>query len=544
MRLLRLLSFFLVVVTAVNGWILASSSSLSRPRRNKLLRRLNNNDNNNDIFYNDFEEDIGGDGKGAPVDASLLQERISRVQTQESDHSESMLQNWQSGNWQVRGFSLEDNDNDDDDDPDYSTDTNHHDSKKVVCCKIVPAHDDEGCIWVGRTDGSVVGVQLGTAFWTKFRSKLTATATEDDAGVRIASAWVRENDDNDDESRPFEIRYQFSASKDPITQLVAYDSYVFTTSSTTGGDIQQWVLPEEGPPRAGARLATTAGETVVCLKRISLVSEQTDVLLSVSHTGSVALWDLQTGASVVQCQATMSNDEPLAITSADSDGTFLYLATTSGHILAYLVRDILLSSSSATSTTTEETEGRLPNGQWKATENGPITAVACAGAAQGMSSSSNSNPSALLLTGDANGVVKQWQVFSVPTTGNDDDSDDASTSRTRLEQWPKRTLQKLPFQKTHVMAGCHEGPVSALLSLTDKCLLSAAADGTIRAWNPVTGKEFFHMDGFSEPIHSLCLTDDNVLVTDGMNKFVCVHDFTIEELDDGSFATDDYLDSL
>jgi hypothetical protein len=46
------------------------------------------------------------------------------------------------------------------------------------------------------------------------------------------------------------------------------------------------------------------------------------------------------------------------------------------------------------------------------------------------------------------------------------------------------------------------------------------------------------MDGFGEPIHSLCLLDcgggletatKTMLITDGMNKYVCVHDFSTDD---------------
>lgn len=75
----------------------------------------------------------------------------------------------------------------------------------------------------------------------------------------------------------------------------------------------------------------------------------------------------------------------------------------------------------------------------------------------------------------------------------------------------------------------------------------------MRAWNAVTGKELFRMDGFTQDIHSLCLLDtvvrsssdevtmttaaNTLLVTDGMDKYVCLHDFSTnpDEDDDADY---------
>jgi hypothetical protein len=38
------------------------------------------------------------------------------------------------------------------------------------------------------------------------------------------------------------------------------------------------------------------------------------------------------------------------------------------------------------------------------------------------------------------------------------------------------------------------------------------------------------MDGFTESLSSLCLVED-LLITDGMEKFVCVHDFDVDNSD-------------
>ena len=88
-------------------------------------------------------------------------------------------------------------------------------------------------------------------------------------------------------------------------------------------------------------------------------------------------------------------------------------------------------------------------------------------------------------------------------------------------------------ERAHVFQG-HANKVTAL-QYHPNAILSAAVDGTVRAWSGKTGKEFFRMDGFSDRINSLCLAE-GTLVTNGMNHFVCVHDFDIDggnEVEDG-----------
>jgi hypothetical protein len=55
------------------------------------------------------------------------------------------------------------------------------------------------------------------------------------------------------------------------------------------------------------------------------------------------------------------------------------------------------------------------------------------------------------------------------------------------------------------------------------------------------------MDGFPDPIRSLCLLDsggsdastdilrNTLLITDGMNKYVCVHDFSADDENDTDY---------
>jgi hypothetical protein len=108
-----------------------------------------------------------------------------------------------------------------------------------------------------------------------------------------------------------------------------------------------------------------------------------------------------------------------------------------------------------------------------------------------------------------------------------DDDADPRPPATKLEHWPRLSTQRLP-KRAHVFQRMHEGPVTALLPVDSTKLLSASRDGSVVAWNPVSGKSYFFLDGFDSDLRSLCV-QENTLVTDGMRHLVCVHDFNIEE---------------
>jgi WD40 repeat protein len=89
-------------------------------------------------------------------------------------------------------------------------------------------------------------------------------------------------------------------------------------------------------------------------------------------------------------------------------------------------------------------------------------------------------------------------------------------------------------RRAHLFKGHEEAPIRALASIDVSKFLSAGADGTVRAWNPTTGKCLFSMDGFTEALSSLCLQEDMYLITDGMGELVCLHDFDVAQgIEDG-----------
>jgi WD40 repeat protein len=231
-----------------------------------------------------------------------------------------------------------------------------------------------------------------------------------------------------------------------------------------------------------------------------------------------------------KCQMTCPDtDLPVTIQCADVDGTHVFVGTSTGQVWAYNVVDWITSAAAQGAVS-----GKCPAtaGRWTASES-PITSLSCAGPGS-LGRGINSPSSSLLLTGAADGVVKQWEVLSRPGSSSSTSSGNEMPS-TRLEQWPKLPTQRLP-KKAHLFKG-HDMDVTALLPVDATKFLSASKDGTVRAWNPATGKELFRMDGFTEALRSLCLQED-LLVTDGMKQFVCVHDFDVGDADETGYELD------
>jgi WD40 repeat protein len=397
-------------------------------------------------------------------------------------------------------------------------------------------------------------------------------------------------------SRPFEILNQFPAHDAPVTAILSLESYLFTAAEHSGS-IQQWLVTDEETDQDNNSstssstnsktstktqivplqlLADAHSDTIVCLKAVRMTASQDDdydeddyddyddddddetsVLFSASQDGTLALWDIKGGDLLYTHQMTDTDnmDQAVRIQCADvtSDGTHVFVGTVSGQVWAYNVVDWMALAAQGQSQGQSQGDGAkakcpLPAGRWTASTTGPITSLSCAGPGslgRGGSSGGSGSGSSLLLTGAADGVVKQWEVLSRPGIASTSSTSDSSsgmseqsmlTPSTRLEQWPKLPTQRLP-KKAHLFRG-HDMDVTALLPVDATKFLSASKDGTVRAWNPATGKELFSMDGFTEALASLVLAQDDLLVTDGMKQFVCVHDFDIEAYEEGSSGYD------
>ena len=163
-----------------------------------------------------------------------------------------------------------------------------------------------------------------------------------------------------------------------------------------------------------------------------------------------------------------------------------------------------------------------------------MTSIVCGGegtlASRSAKGEANQSKNSILISGGTDGTIKQWEMLAKKSQ---------DLGAWRCEHWPRLSTQRMK-SRSHLFQG-HDGPISSLsCPVNDSSkLVSAGLDGTVRIWDPATGKELYRMEGFSSIVRSLCL-DRERLVTDGMNDFVCVHDFDVEE---DEFKSDlDYLD--
>ncbi len=166
----------------------------------------------------------------------------------------------------------------------------------------------------------------------------------------------------------------------------------------------------------------------------------------------------------------------------------------------------------------------------------------------------------VLLTGGADGVVKQWELFnSAPTTDDDDDDDDdksksKSAAAPKLRHFPQMASQKLR-RRVCTIRDAHGGaPVVAVAGDNSKIVSASAADGTVRAFartgdggsggrsnnsrrnRPQTEGEqlgeygsginecLVSMEGFDGGLSSVTF-DKSLLACDGMGSTLCLHDF-------------------
>ena len=468
------------------------TSSKRRPRMFEGFLVLKNNkkisdDENNDIdkeddgpmFFDDFGDfgvigDSSRDSFGSsssPVgplfaDQGFLNERIREAKEKELYRDTKLMKNWQRGDWSVRGFKLDATDalseaaiesqvaqQGDIGDGKYKP---IESGPPIFVTTVASDVNSEGTrIWVGRSNGSLVYVQLGTAYMTQFRSKITgklssAASTDGDENqdgisaisAQFTSELVREpnqqlsfsNDvvEEDKISSPFTILAQYAPATNDGSEISAIlsvpeEECIFTAGNGGNGQIYQWHVSENDIDNDTPALKTPMplsdgihNDVIVALKLVSYLEAQ--LLLSVDASGGLALWDLR-GDLVYHCKASVDEialpeeagmnhrggDSTLPcrlINCADVDGNHIFLGTASGIVLGYDVHELLNSASSGGACP-------LPQGKFKAHEGG-VTAIACGGPGSlgrlsgGKSAGDKKTSSSVLITGGANGVVKQW----------------------------------------------------------------------------------------------------------------------------------------
>ena len=459
------------------GWNTFSVIAQPSVKPNQSLQQTNNDNDNSDeiFFFNDFDHVIGdGDSAGNShgqtnaLDHSGLQERIRVAQQEEIQRETKLLRNWKKGDWSVRGFSLDPVDalleasdtnsiNMEDDvqqQPPTTTATTTNSASQIQVSQVAADVNSQGSrIWVGRSNGVLLWVQLGKEYLAHFHSKISGTITsnnsdadqdvDDDApsstAVRFNSELVRESSQqkpnvrqgispNAGMSSPFQILAQCSPSNQPASAIsnilpVPDEDFVFTTC-VGSGQIHQWHLGEDDIGRKTPALSSPIPlsdeihkHEIAALKLIYY--QDSPLLFSVGIDGSLAIWDVYKGDLIYNCNIGMehlgdvedsgnnNNNyygglDTRIIHCADVTDNQIFLGTATGYVLGYGVADILDSASSGGTCP-------MPRGKFKAHDKG-VTAVACGGPGSLGRGGGKGTSSTVLLTGGACGLVKQWYV--------------------------------------------------------------------------------------------------------------------------------------
>lgn len=539
--------------------------------------------NNNDIFFDDFGNDFFGDeGSSGSSNIASLESRMSEVKGAEQAYDAKIARNWSKGNWGVKGFSIDQFSS-----SSSSSDTPIHVSVVAAPTSSSYANDislpqdralpQDHTVAIGRTDGSIFVVKLGDQFLTNFMAVPTLKMEQregeqtdqnvdtESSGmtVRVENEWMdsdqvknRLQDEGTADTQqptqtlsPFVITHQFIASEqgEPINKLVYHDTTednsIICTAAGNSGEIRMWKMPSSSDNRneviiQTAQLSGVHSSPIVSLE--TMVIKEKHILFSASRDGAFALWNLDNNGELItshQCSDANSGT-PIPLTCADvynpssfddsvndENGNVIFLGSQNGFVMGYVV---------------QENNGVIsfnpgPNLLFRAhgTDNGKYEAITAikAGGDGTISTSARlrgdsdatrrSVSSSILLTGGEDGNVKQWEILSQKTD---------SSSGIRMEHWPRLSTQRMK-RRAHVFSPPHDGSVTCISqqSKVDASkFLTSGQDGSVCVWSASTGKELYRMDGF-ENLSSLAFLGRELLVTNGMQASVCIHDFGIDE---------------
>ena len=459
--------------------------------------------NDDEIFFDDFDSPIGGGGGSGSYtffpDSPALQARLSQLEATEQESQIRVSENWKQGHWSVRGCSL------DRGDPEFG-------DKGVQISSMVPLEDET--ILVGRTDGSICWLQVGSEYMATFTNQLTAKQGANDT-ISIGNELQRDElasipMPRDDPASPrsagdaskFEILSQLQTSSGKIVDMavvVDKSQLILLTDSLTE-PLQLFSIREDGPVfMEGINLPVSMEMN----RLIAVQAVRDSHVLSISEKGAVCRWSVNSVGSfsiISSFQISLEDDDSVMCCDADDD--FIYLGTAGGSVFIYSVTQILKSDNSLPE----------PLKVFSSFSNAGVSSVCAAG--DGVMGQGRSTPTLALITGSTDGVIKQWEILPRGTES--------------VEYWPKLSSQTLPG-KAHLLKGTTEqSPILTLRKVQDGIVLSAT-QGQLVVWDSATGGALSTMVGLNFEQGASCLVlSRSLLITNGMSQYVCVHDFSID----------------
>ena len=156
----------------------------------------------------------------------------------------------------------------------------------------------------------------------------------------------------------------------------------------------------------------------------------------------------------------------------------------------------------------------------------------------------------VLLTGGADGEVRQWELFFDGKKAGAPQGSDEEEDQAKLRHFPQIASQRLRRRVCQIKDAHGGAPVVAIAGDNSKIVSASAADGTVRAFSRTgdgsTGRSrrgreqpsaeqfgeygtgnvecLLSMEGFDGGLSSVTF-DKELLACDGMGSTLCLHDF-------------------
>ena len=495
------------------------------------------------IEFNDFEDNNNQDDdtENASIQASLQQQ----LQAQAEAQAQMIAQTVNQANWNVRGFSL---------DP-FASESNSNEESNEEKITITALAYDEERQWIvcGRSDGSLVVVSLGTS-----RDEVLATfgTTQlpqftDQNTLEWKNQLSKQQETDSDDG--FELIAHITPFKEwtkPAVDKIALTPNHIYASHVGKGLVEVLEIMETDDKERIER--TFLSDLMMGPPALLSTSTATNDVYSMDPLGMLAVWkddstELEIRGKLDLQEYAMGDVAVEAIGSIHIQSTYMdeyiYVGTDHGQVWVY---DVSLLGTSP--------RPLQPLLRLKAFDDHVnVTAVASNGPGVLGSTSTKDQTTISLLAAGSNGMLKQFELIPkiVASSTTEDDSETFT-----LEYWPKMPQQTIP-NRPHVLQD-EGGPVltsirSILSSQQNNELIVATSLEDCFVWNVSddSKKPIVELSGFTNltsaiPTTTTATTDNGnnslMLLCNGMEQFVAIHDFSATADDDDFMESFDLTD--
>jgi hypothetical protein len=360
------------------------------------------------------------------------------------------------------------------------------------------------------------------------------------------------------------------AALNPTQQIVSYT--LSPSSAVDDDDVLLPTIPPDNNIPTFEIVDTPHTTPIIAMIPINFRNrnEFVDAVVTISSDGRIVLWSVGLLSPTIICQANLfEDDESGDMLSAeeridsyndviicadaihsdagdDDSDSVLLLGSQMGKIY-------VLSISTSDAPNISFTSSWMA---FTSTSQNGVSAIRLA-------TSNTNNNNYVVVAGNLQGEIKQWELIASTSTSTSSSTGTSgrSTTAIKYQHWPRMTSQRLP-NKAHVFQTSTSGdasavPVRSILYLKQQQVVLTTTNEDLTVWDPVTGKILYQMNGLEfgsgftigtgtvtsttvdiEP--SLIVGTSSMLITNGMDQYVCIHDFAMERIDEDNVQ--DFLD--